>query len=1169
MYKLVVLHNGDLVRLPEDRFSNFSFNLKGFLLGFKFLSDTNQETEYRYFNISDFDKIYYQSRGLNVKRDDVPNGYYDVLKIQKFLAKKQPLLINGVNHSDIPLPKDLKSFPIQFTQYEWGKFWPKKDDVINIKSIYNNDHNFFMKFELSSFKVVNDALGKPRRYYKKSKGKFFDTIDFPVENINNNGFISHEIQADDCSSSTDELIIGMHHFFKKNFINRKNQWLTDPITLQEINYLVTSIAITTYWIQKDDFQLFIPTSNQINFWQNLKNIGHANTWTQNPEYDNVLNRLLYDLKSSWGAYTDFTYYSPFYNDFDVKQYFNYKVTVFGLSGAIFSQKDNLSGMSLEQKFALLIECASESILELTSTEFKITLIKEMFRKKWSFDRKSTLLKKIVMSITGPQINEFLEEMNKSNPEFNGRTIFELIYNSTGDESTNFLGIGDKSRKEIMYRLFSLWAVSDFNPAIGLNDYDDSGDISQPGFLEKIAFLSSHFESLPDPRGSLILDYSATKSWGFFRDNMDFKLSGQKIKVFKDNPRYNPHVANGETPQIFYGSFGIYQPVSLMDYNAKDTAIPIPLFNIGLDGQPTTTTAELPLFFLKYVDDYGDNLDNWTAGMMVADIALTFTGIGNIAKLRHLRHLGNFGKAWRAFRGGSTVAVTVYKVIKIGVGFVEFTASTVQLILQYTTNNCSNYTNIVYDNINDQTPYGVIPNFDNESDEYKACAYLDKILLYLQLASFASDVLVSAAIKDASRKIKNLPEYNAPNSSILPNGSPFQPVRDIINNLANHADEYAAFVQNIPNNVANQLSQLPELRRLNFMNEFATVTDPNFWNKMSNAGTVERWNILHEFKCPDRFNIDVLTNKNSRFSGYQKLYERPALRNKLDDLGEVSRKEFAQIAKNQDVHWFNKLESKPGAIDRWKSPPGQTKLVAKNDPELWLYVLDDFDMGTTYKKVGSGSVKHEFISLDQILHFRGERFGPPPRFNLEGLIKFKKLSASQQIDKLNEAKNTFNQGTVKYSTVKEYQDIPILISQNGMAPDFKGLGMAFDPPGSFNLPGMSNMTPAQIAEIQSELSEPLSSIINKIKAHPDGIKVPIIENTRTIDYQNMWRRMGIDPKDGQVIKEQFSLDIHHLDDLDIDLQTTLQIVTNKAHNLTKSHSGSVRLNEIFFDLINDL
>ena len=100
-------------------------------------------------------------------------------------------------------------------------------------------------------------------------------------------------------------------------------------------------------------------------------------------------------------------------------------------------------------------------------------------------------------------------------------------------------------------------------------------------------------------------------------------------------------------------------------------------------------------------------------------------------------------------------------------------------------------------------------------------------------------------------------------------------------------------------------------------------------------------------------------------------------------------------------------------------------------------------------------------------------------------------------------------TVKYNTPVTYQGITIPISSYdnilGMGPDFKNLGMAFDSPGSFNLGIMGNMNSTQISQLQNKLTEPLSSIINKIKAFPEGVKVPIIENTRTIDYKNMWKK----------------------------------------------------------------
>jgi len=336
--------------------------------------------------------------------------------------------------------------------------------------------------------------------------------------------------------------------------------------------------------------------------------------------------------------------------------------------------------------------------------------------------------------------------------------------------------------------------------------------------------------------------------------------------------------------------------------------------------------------------------------------------------------------------------------------------------------------------------------------------------------------------------------------------------------------------------------------------------------------VNRWSTLFDSKCPDRIDLDLLENT-SLFNRIESLYARPFLRDKLNMLSKQQRFEFAQMSKNGDVIWMNKLEEKPDAIIRWSNSPGQTKLIAKQDPDVWLYVVDDYPLGTVYRPVGSNSVKHEFVDLEDIIHFRAEKLGPPPRFNLEGLIKFKKLTLAQQQAKINEAIDIFRQGTVKYNTPVTYQGITIPISSYdnilGMGPDFKNLGMAFDSPGSFNLGIMGNMNSTQISQLQNKLTEPLSSIINKIKAFPEGVKVPIIENTRTIDYKNMWKKMGINPNDGKRIQKELRLDIHHVDDLDINLSTTLQIVSYDAHRITKSHSGSVKLNEIFFDLINNL
>lgn len=67
---------------------------------------------------------------------------------------------------------------------------------------------------------------------------------------------------------------------------------------------------------------------------------------------------------------------------------------------------------------------------------------------------------------------------------------------------------------------------------------------------------------------------------------------------------------------------------------------------------------------------------------------------------------------------------------------------------------------------------------------------------------------------------------------------------------------------------------------------------------------------------------------------------------------------------------------------------------------------------------------------------------------------------------------------------------------------------------------------------------------------------------------MWQKLGIDPKDGALLKDELKLEIHHVADLDVNLETTLQIITKDAHDAAGVHSGSVRELNKLFELINN-
>ena len=65
------------------------------------------------------------------------------------------------------------------------------------------------------------------------------------------------------------------------------------------------------------------------------------------------------------------------------------------------------------------------------------------------------------------------------------------------------------------------------------------------------------------------------------------------------------------------------------------------------------------------------------------------------------------------------------------------------------------------------------------------------------------------------------------------------------------------------------------------------------------------------------------------------------------------------------------------------------------------------------------------------------------------------------------------------------------------------------------------------------------------------------------------RSGIKPSDGKKLMRELKLTWHHVDDLDNSMNSTLQLITEKAHRRTLKHSGSVKQSDVLFDEINNL
>jgi hypothetical protein len=206
---------------------------------------------------------------------------------------------------------------------------------------------------------------------------------------------------------------------------------------------------------------------------------------------------------------------------------------------------------------------------------------------------------------------------------------------------------------------------------------------------------------------------------------------------------------------------------------------------------------------------------------------------------------------------------------------------------------------------------------------------------------------------------------------------------------------------------------------------------------------------------------------------------------------------------------------------------------------------------------------------ETLRSGGFKNPPPPakqHINFEKYLNFKKLSFPEQEAYRIEAQTNFRNGAGSNSFLTDitFENKLIKRSNNGegISPTFKDTNLAFQPAPPDNILGNGINI--------SGLTESMQDIIKKINKFGSEVKIPITgeRNLTSVDFANAWRKMGINPKDGEKLLKKLKLTWHHLDDLDVDMNATLQLVRRDAHDPI-SHSGSVKQAKILFDIINTL
>jgi hypothetical protein len=272
-----------------------------------------------------------------------------------------------------------------------------------------------------------------------------------------------------------------------------------------------------------------------------------------------------------------------------------------------------------------------------------------------------LVIKIVQSVPDNQISAFLNGL-LSNHIIEGddqKTLFEVLYRNVDDA-----GIGAENMTAFVKELYKLWFKSDYNP------YNIDGSVK--GNLASI----TNYQAKPTK-----LDYqSESFLWIFNSSNYDFRFNKSKINIVEPVTSMS-----GDVPTTDYnliGSYGIYQTLVIAHKSTSTSEISFAALEI--DG---VQNDALPLFYLKFLDDKMATENLKTSLKIGLDLALTFSGVGNLSKLKYLRYLTPLGRRALAAGGEELIAYELYRGTA---ALVEISASTADILLNYAINYENTY-----------------------------------------------------------------------------------------------------------------------------------------------------------------------------------------------------------------------------------------------------------------------------------------------------------------------------------------------------------------------------------------------------------------------------------------------------------------------------------------------
>lgn len=661
--------------------------------------------------------------------------------------------------------------------------------------------------------------------------------------------------------SKTEKTMQVHPVAKSFFLHKIGIFINDvpdETEKREKTYQLIKIALCIHWINKDIFSIFQDNSILVDY------IESQNTeWSSLPIF---INPTIEDFQEYYKSAVNF-YKSAYSNQLFIQNAKD-ENKLYWLAHVLSPQA--LIPIRVEDKIKLLQYIAKGTIKGETSNIFG-----EVNEEQFVLD--------IISSITNVnnQIDYFFSNLKSLNYNGNSQdqTLFEIIYSKMNDR-----GLGEENLKKMMNLLYQKWLMSSLYP------YNLDGSVKD-NLINKTIYSNKPIN----------IDYKASEIlWMFNNTNYDFLFNGKNIDITEDG--YEINSKGDPIPKEYkVGSYDIFQAVTIK--NTDDNTENIKFITTNIDGEQK---AILPIFYLKYIDDKKSTENLVTAIELTFDLALTATGIGNLAKLRHLKHLTSLGRVALGLEAaipGQTLIT--YELAQGVAGLIEVSSSIASILLSYGNTYRDTYCNP-----------------ESQSYDPEKCTFytrLDVIVNIMQIFSGALDYATSRQLKNASRKILDGP---------IPDG--FNPdALIILRKFAGDIDEIkevfrARLFEIYGNNNStiwqklNNLPTSPINRQELFILDFEKATQNTLLSLNTNGGLlIDRWSelasrdIVFERKSLDFLNNTDLVDSIIRY------YDQPALKNILAKLDPIVRenflKEFGKIIQINPTS-FNKLIQNPNKLE---------------------------------------------------------------------------------------------------------------------------------------------------------------------------------------------------------------------------------------------------------------